>query len=50
MHLKVKSQTLTFKAITMTSSVPKTLNYHLPPLENGDRLTRAEFEGSAHDG
>ncbi|MEM1170362.1 MAG: Uma2 family endonuclease [Cyanobacteria bacterium P01_H01_bin.35] len=28
----------------MTSSIPKTLNYHLPPLENGDRLTRLEFE------
>ncbi|MGD1699418.1 Uma2 family endonuclease [Dapis sp. BLCC M229] len=29
----------------MTSSIPnKTLNYQLPPLENGDRLTRLEFE------
>ncbi len=28
----------------MTFSPPNTLNYHLPPLENGDRLTRLEFE------
>ncbi len=28
----------------MTSSLPNTLNYQLPPLENGDRLTRLEFE------
>ncbi|MGD1809768.1 Uma2 family endonuclease [Dapis sp. BLCC M126] len=28
----------------MTFSLPKTLNYQLPPLENGDRLTRPEFE------
>ncbi|NER02441.1 MAG: Uma2 family endonuclease [Okeania sp. SIO3C4] len=28
----------------MTSSLSKTLNYNLPPLENGDRLTRLEFE------
>ncbi|MDJ0519835.1 MAG: Uma2 family endonuclease [Trichodesmium sp. MO_231.B1] len=28
----------------MTSSIPKTLNYQFPPLENGDRLTRPEFE------
>ena len=28
----------------MTSLFPKTLNYNLPPLENGDRLTRLEFE------
>ncbi|NES06776.1 MAG: Uma2 family endonuclease [Okeania sp. SIO2F4] len=28
----------------MTSSIPKTLNYQLPPLENGDRLTRLKFE------
>ena len=28
----------------MTSLVPNTLNYQLPPLENGDRLTRLEFE------
>ncbi len=28
----------------MTSSSPNTLNYQFPPLENGDRLTRLEFE------
>jgi Putative restriction endonuclease len=28
----------------MTSSISKPTTHRLPPLENGDRLTRAEFE------